>query len=398
MLRHADSVLRGWAKEVDELSFFARLDSLQEQYDRVWQAYLTETSEDGMASEQVQEAMNKLTYRYFQLSDELYDKLRLLRGEAPTMIGFGKENVESATTYFAQNLQRKSEDLDWLYEIAQDDDKQALAISTIAALAVNLKQGFWEEGLHLLLDIATLDTLAAHQAMAQAMLITALYDLRLDFYQDIGERWVELVKQKEEVAIASIEALAGQSEASEQLPETWIFSLVCDTDEKRCRIAHEYLRKEMNEQAFDGCLMNRSDMCGTDDVLRADMLLYDDLWDEALGIYQDIVERGEDTPHVRFHLAWCALLTGNYSLAEQYMIRRLRDAKNVRKEDYINYGHLCWLKGDRVTAYENYREARRLCKDLKEWKATFCPDRKIISQLGIPLEEVYLMEDRLLKL
>lgn len=398
MLRHADSVLRGWANELNDLSFFARLDRLQEQYDQSWQTYLTETVNDGMAGEEVQRAMNVLTHRYFLLSDELYDRIRLKRGEVPDMHGFGKDNVDSVTTYFARNLNRKNEDLDWIYSIAQDDDHQAMAVSAIAALAVNLKTGFWEEGVHLLLDVAELDTLAGQQALAQAMLITALFDLRLDYFDEINDRWVALAEKKADITVAAMEALVGQSEVAEQLPETWIFSLICDTDEKRCRLAHEYLRRDMREQAFDGCLMNRTDMCGTDDALRADMLLYDDLWDEALGVYQDIVARGEDTPNVRFRMAWCALLTGDYTLAEKMMIARLRDTDNVRKEDYINYGHLCWLRGDRVTAYENYREARRLCKDLKEWKAAFCPDRKVISQLGIPLDEVYLMEDRLLKL
>lgn len=398
MLRHADTLIRSWAHELDEIEYFARLDRLAEQYDQIWKAYLTESIQNNMAGEDIQNAMNRLTYRYYTLSDEIYDRLRLKNGLAPTMVGFGKDNVESITNYFAQNVHRKDEDLDWLYEISQDEDKQGTAIAAVAALAANLRTGFHEASLLTLLDIAELANPVADQALAQAIHVTGQYDIRMDFFNQIGDRWLSLLEKKSEVAQAAIEAIIEQTEGNEQLTETWIFGVVCDTDQKRVRAARAYLKKDMREQAFDGCLMNRTDICGEDDELRADMLLYDDLWDEAMEVYQQIELNGGMTPQIRFRAGWCALLTGDYETAERYMIARLRDTKHVRKEDYINYGHLCWLKGDRVTAYENYREARRLCGTIKEWKESFCPDRKVISQLGIPLDEVYMMEDRLLKL
>ena len=47
-------------------------------------------------------------------------------------------------------------------------------------------------------------------------------------------------------------------------------------------------------------------------------------------------------------------------------------------------------------AYETYRQARTLCKNSKEFFALFRPDRRALVDHGIPVEIVYLIEDKLL--
>ena len=80
--------------------------------------------------------------------------------------------------------------------------------------------------------------------------------------------------------------------------------------------------------------------------------------------------------------------------AEQMLVRKLR-TKGGDAKDYINYGHCLLLKGDRLMAFENYREARRLCKSAKEFYALFRPDRRHLVDRGVPVEYVYMIEDQL---
>ena len=80
--------------------------------------------------------------------------------------------------------------------------------------------------------------------------------------------------------------------------------------------------------------------------------------------------------------------------AEQMLVRKLR-TKGGDAKDYINYGHCLLLKGDRLMAFENYREARRLCQSAKEFYALFRPDRRHLVDRGVPVEYVYMIEDQL---
>ena len=49
-----------------------------------------------------------------------------------------------------------------------------------------------------------------------------------------------------------------------------------------------------------------------------------------------------------------------------------------------------------MMAYENYRTAREMCKGAKEFFALFRPDRRQLVDRGVPIEQVYLIEDQLL--
>jgi hypothetical protein len=48
-----------------------------------------------------------------------------------------------------------------------------------------------------------------------------------------------------------------------------------------------------------------------------------------------------------------------------------------------------------MMAFENYREARNMCKTAKEFYALFRPDRRHLVDRGIPVEYVYMIEDQL---
>ena len=81
--------------------------------------------------------------------------------------------------------------------------------------------------------------------------------------------------------------------------------------------------------------------------------------------------------------------------AEQFLIKLLRDG-STNPKDYINYAHCLLLRGDRIMAYENYRQARSMCSGVKQFFALFRPDRKRLVDKGVPVEQVYLIEDMML--
>ena len=48
-----------------------------------------------------------------------------------------------------------------------------------------------------------------------------------------------------------------------------------------------------------------------------------------------------------------------------------------------------------MMAVENYRQARSLCKSVKAFHELFRPDRGFLVDKGVPLEQVYLIEDQM---
>jgi hypothetical protein len=91
------------------------------------------------------------------------------------------------------------------------------------------------------------------------------------------------------------------------------------------------------------------------------------------------------------------MMWDNIELASRWLLEHLRKGAGS-PQDYINYGHCMLMQGDRVMAFENYRQARQLCKSSKEFYNIFRPDRKALVDRGVPLEQVYLIEDQLLKI
>ena len=89
------------------------------------------------------------------------------------------------------------------------------------------------------------------------------------------------------------------------------------------------------------------------------------------------------------------LLWEHPNWAEKYLIKVLRDGSE-NPMDYINYGHCLMLRGDRIMAYESYRQARSMCRSVREFFSLFRPDRRQLVDHGVPIEQVYLMEDMML--
>lgn len=122
--------------------------------------------------------------------------------------------------------------------------------------------------------------------------------------------------------------------------------------------------------------------------------MFPDTW-----VYNIIV--GEDPENLRrIQLTYLSigkmdLLWDDLEVAEQWLANHLVEEQPT-PIDYINYAHCCFVRGDRLMAYENYRQARSICKSAKAFFALFRPDRQLLVDHGVPLEQVYLMEDQLL--
>ena len=81
--------------------------------------------------------------------------------------------------------------------------------------------------------------------------------------------------------------------------------------------------------------------------------------------------------------------------AEQMFKHILRDGTD-KPIDYINYAHCLLMRGDRMMAYENYKQARQLSGSLRDFYELFRPDRRQLVEHGVPLDDVYLIEDNLI--
>ena len=448
MLNHAFTILRSWVRELlgkrgkESARYGAyvdRINSLQAGYDRLFDFYLTTDDPERNA---ILEEMTRETYR---LVDEVYADLRMSRGLSPKMHGFNPDNPDSVIRYFGSCLSIREDELEWLVRTSAKAEHAAMTLLASAALGHNLRSGFNEQYLLALMRVAREGSdLVREQALVHTIMTLGNYDLRIDFFPELQEAFEDLIGNGEEAflvlaamvkgAKTKLKELLQSEELTDEdlpdelreafsghdgdltidkltqwlpdgentfmvdivsmLPETWVFETLVDDEVRREKIAYLYMSAGMADVAFDSVLLGRLDLCTTP-RLRADMLLHQGLYDEALEAYREIEQSHPGDARTLFRIGWCALLTGDMEMAEEYMLARLR-SDDAEVNDYINYGHLCWLRGDRVTAYENYREARRMAGTAKQFLISFRPDRRLLVERGIPLDEVYLMEDRLL--
>lgn len=352
MLLHAESILRQWARELDESRYYDRLSSLNSNYNATFSHYLSTPihfdgdpgSKDDDERDQI---LDSMTREYFVLTDDLFEALMLKRHMA----------YKSDFRELPENIAN----------IKNDNRELATA------------------------------------AMAQTIMQLVHYDSRIIYFPEIRQSFLEAIGNREEayftlVAIVKSLPLNHNKELENEyipaLPQTWVYNQIVRTQPEREKLAWVYREVGFEEDAFNNVLMGRVDIV-QDDELRADMAIYEDLYMEALEGYEALEQRGVNKPKITFRIGWCALLVADFEKAERYMVARLRE-KDPRPEDYLNYAHLCFLRGDKVTAFEYYREAKKQIGDIKTFKEAFCPDRKVLADLGIPLTEIYLMEDNLL--
>ena len=383
MIRHALVIVRSWLIELGENNpFESRCADISARYENLFSDFLT--SDDPEREQQ----LDLLTGQAYRLVDAVYATIKLRRGIAPEMHGFNGENPQSIMHYWSSCIQFKPSDFEWLRAILADESRSALALMAVSSVSKNLRESFNEEAFMALLSgIESESQVVAEQCLANSMLLLAHYDVRIDFFPDLQNAFLEIIGDG-----------------------TQAFEVMC----AMIRSAKMTLRDVLaqNDLSFDDLpkeLRDLLDMTGSpNDISGIASWVPGSEQEYMSGIIQILPDTWlfqtltEDNPERQQAIRMTYLSIGKMDLmwdhidtAERFLIHQMRSGK-ASAMDYINYGHCLLLQGDRMMAYENYRQAREMCKGAKEFFNLFRPDRRQLVDRGIPIEQVYLIEDQLL--
>ena len=357
MIEHALVVVRSWLNELGENnSYEEAFISIQKQYNDLFSEWL---SVDDVT---VDEHLNILTGDTYRLVDAVYADIRLRRGLTPSMHGYNKENLDSVANYFFHCIRLQPADLNWLHEAYDKTEPTQEEMVIPLALSYNLKACFSEP-----VFMALIEGLEAKNAvMAQHCVIAVIklliqYDRRLDFFPEVQKAFVEAVQRKGDDGDDVFQTLWAWVRASKlKLP-------LGQTD----------------DQFADELSFNESLVRALPDTWLYQLLVLDDFRREHMlaTAYLDIG---------RNDLMWDHLDTIELWLKDQ--LRQGHESAYF----YINYGHCVLLRGDRMMAFELYKQARQRCASSKEFYSLFRPDRRALVDRGVPLEQIYLIEDKLI--
>ena len=128
---------------------------------------------------------------------------------------------------------------------------------------------------------------------------------------------------------------------------------------------------------------------------KANLLIRLELFAEALAILYKLDFLRPNNATIAHDIIWCALVCDDFDAAIRYF-NRLEEMNKTTELDWINIGHVHFIQGKRMNAYQSYRRSMMQMADLKKFLAAFRPDRPLLVEKGIRLDEVYLMEDQLI--
>ncbi len=386
MIKHALVVVRSWLNELGEGNAFEQAyHAIYERNEALFSHWLI--TDDAEQDEQ----LNQLTGEAYRLVDAVYAELRIQRGLSPRMHGFNGENPQSIMHYFSSCIQFKERDMEWLSAVLNDASQSSLALMAITAITRNLRECFSEEALRVLIEgIRAENSIVAEQCLANALLLLAHYDVRIDFFRELQDLFVETIGDGEHA-----------------------FETLCAIIRSvKVNLSEMIASGELEMQNLPKELQNLLDQTGMQDGIPKveEMMMPSSEREYMAGLVQMLPETwlymvvvGDD-PIRKQKASMMFLSIGNMDMlwnqldkAEQMLVQKLRKTAGDAK-DYINYGHCLLLRGDRMMAFENYREARRMCKTAKDFYALFRPDRRQLVDRGIPVEQVYMIEDQLFSL
>lgn len=387
MVEHALVIIRSWLTELGENNPYEQAFlSIDERYRTLCTAWLS------MDDEHTDSRLDELTGETYQLADAVYASLRIKRGLSPDMHGFNPENMESVVHYFSNCVQIRQEDYDWLRSIFVDPDQPVVALMASGCLAKNMRECFSVDGFLTLIDgIKAVNSLVADQCLAYVFTLLIQYDIRIDFYPQIQDAFIKAVKEVDvdgdgafQVLCALVrtthpkweEILSKEDPIMNQLPED-------------VRAVFSQINEEQTGSEIVSW-MPQSER----EYMQGLVLLLPNTWLYSV-LVADNAEREANLAGIYLSVGRMDLLWDNAGYAEKYLVKMLREGSS-NPLDYINYGHCLMLRGDRIMAYENYRQARSMCKNVKEFYALFRPDRGQLVAHGVPVEQIYLVEDMLL--
>ena len=387
MLNHAFVVLRQWAQELGFSPYVDRIHSLEDNYKQLFDYYL-------VGDDPQRDAIHdQLTTEVYRLGDEMYSDMCLKQGKAPEMHGFDRTSIASITNYFTACVHLQEEDLDWIVEAANDPEQASMGFVAVAALSANLREAFNEDSLLTLIDVVDAENqIVADQALASLILLLAQWDVRVDFFPQMQEAFVQKIGDGERAFLLMRSLIRSSNKSiSEMVKDEHI------TKDDIPEELNDVLGEDASEQSVENLLSRLSKLIPKteNEYIQTIVELLPETWVFDLIIGED-EQREVIIDHLYLELGYMGFMWDNLDEAEDWLVDRLRSGL-AKPRDYVNYAHCCFLKGDRMMAFENYLEAKRQCKSTRAFFDLFRPDRKMLVEKGIPLEQVYLMEDHLLK-
>lgn len=389
MIGHALVVVRSWLNELGETNLFEKafLD-IQQDYTNLFSRWVS-ANDEGLDKE-----LDLLTGNTYRLVDAVYAAIRLQRGVSPQMHSFNENNIQSVMHYFSNHVHPMEKDLEWLAKIIQDPGHGATALMAVSAIAHGLRQCFSEDSLLTLIDgINNGSDVISEQCLSNVILLLAHYDIRIDYFPDIQNAFAN--------------AVAEMNDDGEQAFQTLCSLVLATNDEWLKNLTVKELKPEDVPQELQSLLEATGEDASLNGIqsiitnsekeyMRSIVDILPDTW-----VYSVVVGEGYERQN-RMALTYLTIgrmdmMWDNIELASRWLLEHLRKGAGS-PQDYINYGHCLLMQGDRVMAFENYRQARQLCKSSKEFYNIFRPDRKALVDRGVPLEQVYLIEDQLLKI
>lgn len=388
MIGHALAILRVWLNELGEANRFEQfyLD-IQQEYQELFDRWVS-ADDEGIDKE-----LDRLTGNAYVLTDVVYAAVRLKRGISPVMHGFNENNLQSVMHYFSNHVHPDENDLNWLSSIIRDPNRGATALMAVSAISHGLRQCFSKDSILTLIDgINSGSDVIAEQCLSNGILLLAHYDVRIDFFPELQNAFADAIAEMNDDGEQAFQTLCSLVMATN---DEWLKNLT--VRELRAEDVPQELQSLLEQTGEDSSISGiQSIITNTEkEYMRSIIDILPDTW-----VFSVVVGEGYERQS-RMALTYLTIgrmdmLWENIELASRWLLEHLRKGSTSPK-DYINYGHCMLLQGDRVMAFENYRQARQLCKSSKDFFNLFRPDRKALVDHGVPVEQVYLIEDQLLK-
>ena len=388
MIGHALAILRVWLNELGEANRFEQfyLD-IQQEYQELFDRWVS-ADDEGIDKE-----LDRLTGNAYVLTDVVYAAVRLKRGISPVMHGFNENNLQSVMHYFSNHVHPGENDLNWLSSIIRDPNRGATALMAVSAISHGLRQCFSKDSILTLIDgINSGSDVIAEQCLSNVILLLAHYDVRIDFFPELQNAFADAIEEMNDDGEQAFQTLCSLVLATN---DEWLKNLT--VRELRAEDVPQELQSLLEQTGEDSSISGiQSIITNTEkEYMRSIIDILPDTW-----VFSVVVGEGYERQS-RMALTYLTIgrmdmLWDNIELASRWLLEHLRKGSTSPK-DYINYGHCMLLQGDRVMAFENYRQARQLCKSSKDFFNLFRPDRKALVDHGVPVEQVYMIEDQLLK-
>ena len=386
MLETASSVIRMWLNELgDNNPYEEALQTIRKTYHDLFITWLN------VDDPEAETALNKITGDAYQLADAVYADIRLKRGLSPQMHGFSKQSPESILHYFENCIRMKPEDWDWLREAMNSEDQSAAALVAIMALTRNMRECFSIDGFHTLIDgMASENEVVADLCITNVLSLLIHYDVRIDFFPQIQEAFVNTVSSMSDQGDHVFEVLCTFVECSKK---AWL------EDYAQGLVALSWMPKDLQKLVqmvnLDDSIPLLNAWVPKEEAKYMEELVTNlpNSWVYEVLVHGNIV-REKNLAYIGLQCGYREMLWNHPDVGERVYRDILRNGTE-KPMDYINYAHCLLLKGDRMMAYENYKQARQLCGSLRDFYDIFRPDRRALVEHGIPLDYVYALEDNL---